>query len=181
MDIPTIDNNESVIITNDNPDELSKVPGYTDGIIFNEESDSKLLSVYNSLTPRQRRFVCEYLSNGYNATEAAVAIRDSFDDYEVQNDNERCRYRTLASIIFRHPAVQEYIRVYFEEMRMSKEIEMNRIISELNDWAFIQEPDKEQVPLKIKALDLLQKIYYGDRKALSLQDKEGNTITVEYI
>lgn len=113
--------------------------------------------IYDKLTANERIFVNEYLINGYNASKAIEKI--SLKKADIKNSS----IRSLGARYLQHPNVKEYIKVYFEQLRTDKQTELNKYIEELNRLAFIEEPTRTELQLKLKALDLLQKIYYGNK------------------
>lgn len=142
--------------------------------------DEKIITVniedlYSQLSVQQKAFVTEYLSNGYNGTKAAEKLAKKATKKPESNRVEAVRY-------LQTPIIKEYIKVYFEQIRLDNQTDVNKYIDELNRLAFIQSPTRQETVLKLKALDLLQKVYYGnEKKSLSVTDKDGAVIKVEYV
>jgi len=130
---------------------------------------------FNSLSPTQRGFVEEYLTNGYNATNAAMAVAKKQDKSNLSFRVEGCRYLQL-------PEIAEYIKSYFKTLRSQHESDLNRYIDELNRLAYSEPHNRDAHTAKLKALELLYKVYYGnEKKSVSITDNTGNVIRVEYV
>lgn len=145
-----------------------------------EKSKLTLTELYEKLNDSQKIFVNEYLSNGNNAT---AAIRPL-----AVNNNTYGGLRNLGHQMKNTPIVKEYINAYYEELRKNHYNDIEVYIEELKTLAYTEiaqhsvKPNKDQLALKLKALDLLQKIYYGtDKRSVSITDTDGKVIKVEYV
>ena len=101
-----------------------------------------------ALNKKQREFIANYLTNGYNATQAYMVAYGC--SHEVANKNA---YKT-----YNNPEVKAEIqakqREYFETLNITAE----RIAEELSEMAFAPKGDEDYcASVKLKALDLLQK------------------------
>lgn len=101
-----------------------------------------------ALTGKQREFVHQYLSNGYNATKAYYEAYDT----DMVNANKN------GSSLLKNPAVKAEIKRLQADRYEAMDITAEHIAQELADMAFAQKGDKEySANVKLKALDLLQK------------------------
>lgn len=79
------------------------------------------LELFTGLTPRQRLWVIEFLTNGYNATQAA---RDA--GYDCENDGS---YRVIGYENRHHPAISVLLADTFQYRVMSLEEALARLTS----------------------------------------------------
>lgn len=101
-----------------------------------------------ALNHRQLEFINQYLSNGFNSTQAYMIAYET--SYETAN---RSAYR-----VFNHPEVNAEIKRRQAEHYAMLNISAERIAEELATMAFAEKGDKDYSgTVKLKALDLLQK------------------------
>lgn len=111
------------------------------------------------LNEKQALFVEEYLTNGFNATQAYLKVYG-----EVRNP------RANAYQIKNHPDVKAAIQRRLDEMVGDKAEIASKVLAQLNDMAFSDKNDEIYTPtVKLKAIDLLQK-----QLALQTQKMETN-------
>lgn len=135
----------------------------------------QLEALYNTMTEGDRDFVNQYLSNGFNATEA---VSKTF-----HKDNYSDSYKRLKGhlILGREP-VKKYLDVYFKLQRETSERKIDKLISELEEFAFNKNIPKAEVPLKAKAWDILAKHYGMEKNTLDITSGgKALNIKVEYI
>lgn len=98
------------------------------------------------INSRQKRFVEEYLANGYNARNA----------YKVAYNKTENKDYTYPYELIKNPDVQEYLQKRRQEIYESLNIDAIRVMQEIADIAF-EEKTYENKMVKVKALDLLSK------------------------
>lgn len=122
-----------------------------------------------SLSKKQKDFVANYLTNGYNSTKAY---------FEAYN----CTYETAlknAYKTFNSPEVKAEIRKQQLEHYETLSINAERIAEELANMAFAAKGDAEYTAsVKLKALDLLQKQLGLQHQKIEAQAEINNTIEI---
>lgn len=97
-------------------------------------------------------FVEQYLSNGYNATQAYIDV--------YHNSSGRSVSQKLSAKLMKKPEVRAYIDMRSKEMFVELNITAERIIEELAKVGFVPvESEKVAPQVKVQALDKLSKIY----------------------
>lgn len=100
------------------------------------------------LTIKQKRFAEEYVKNGYNATQAYLAVYD-------------CNYDTAKAtgyLMLRKTHIKKYIEQLQKEQFESACINAERVALKLAEIAFAEKGDTDyNANSQLKALDLLQK------------------------
>lgn len=103
---------------------------------------------FEKLNAKQRAFCEEYVRNGYNATQAYLAV------YECDKDTAPaggCR-------LLKKPHIKEYVRELQKEIFEAAAINGERIALKLAEIAFAGKDDEYYgANSQLKALDLLQK------------------------
>ena len=101
-----------------------------------------------ALNKKQKDFIANYLTNGYNATQAYISAYGS--SHEVATKN--------AYKVFNNPEVKAEINERQAQIYASLNINAERIAIELAEMAFAVKGDEDYcATVKLKALDLLQK------------------------
>lgn len=110
-------------------------------------------------------FIENYLSNGYNATQAYIDVYKSKSSRPVA--------QKLSAGVMKKPEVRAYIDMRSKEMFEDLNITAERIIEELAKVGFVPvESDKVAPQVKVQALDKLSKIYglYEQKKEEAPQE-----------
>ena len=132
--------------------------------------------LYTQLNNTQRIYIDAYLSNGYNGYNAIMETELS------EKITTRGSANVKSSVLLHSPEVKAYVAAYFISLRLEQSEELGKYIEELNKLAFIQEPEtREDIQMKMKALELLNKVYYGSEKFGLLKDDDVKKITIEYV
>ena len=101
------------------------------------------------MTPKEKEYVLEYLSNGYNAQKA-------YNKVYKKPDGAKSGW---AYDILNKPEIKEFIREYRKNKMSALNIDNERIIEKLEEIAFSADGDKYYKPAdKLKALDMLRQM-----------------------
>lgn len=105
------------------------------------------------MTPKEKEFVLEYLSNGYNAQKAYRTI------YQKEGKTDHCY------IILNKPEVKAFIQEYRGKRLEAMMVDSNRIMEKLTEIAFAEKGDKYYRSAdQLKALDMLKQMLGDDKK-----------------
>ena len=96
------------------------------------------------ISNREKKFCEEYIKD-YNGTQAYIRTYDC--NYETANKR--------AYLMFKNPAVREYIKTLEQEVFEQNMITANHLANELAEIAFSKDPNI--ITYKLKAIELLQK------------------------
>lgn len=112
------------------------------------KNQPKVINTWNDCDEKQKTFVLEYLSNGYNATAA----------YELTHPNAGERKNTWANACRYRKQLQKVIDEKTKERYDELNITAEHIIMQLAEMGFSPKEDDIYTPqIKLKALDLMQK------------------------
>ena len=102
-----------------------------------------------SLTARNKLFIEEYITNGYNATQAY---------HKIYPDANMGTCKTKSYQLLKKPEVIEYLAQVQKERTQALGITPEKVLAELNDIAFAVKGDEDYTTQhKLKALELIQK------------------------
>ncbi len=99
------------------------------------------------MTPKEKEYVLEYLSNGYNALKAYKKVYDKPEGWKSGTPYD----------VLNKPEIKAFIREYQRKKTEALDITNEKIIAKLAEIAFSAEGDKYYKPVdKLKALDMLK-------------------------